>query len=74
VNGHRTGEIDASYRALFADALAAMKAAKAKDAKAVKLNDARLDPALDALNDTAGFLAIPDRDADAFDAETFASV
>ena len=51
-----------------------MKAAKAKDAKTLKLNDPRLDPALDALNDTAGFLAIPDRDADAFDAETFASV
>ena len=47
---------------------------KAKDAKAAKLNDARLDPALDALNDIAGFLAIPDKDADAFDSDWFAAL
>ena len=70
----QAGAVSAHYGPLFTEARAAWKEAKAKDAKATKLNDARLAPALDALNDIAGFLAIPDKDADAFDTEWFAEV
>ncbi len=66
--------VEAHYGGLFNDARAAMKAARAANSKTTKLNEGRLDPALDALNDVAGFLAIPDKDADAFDSEWFAAV
>jgi len=78
----RAGEVGPYYRPLFTDARAAArtlkpadpKAKNAKASPATKLNDPRLDPALDALNDVAGFLAIPDKDADAFDSDWFAAL
>ena len=75
-------EIRTHYAKLFAEATAAQKEVQAKQpplketkAKSGKILDPVLpkpeDPALaaafDALNDIAGFLAIPDKDADAFD-------
>ncbi len=62
------------YSKLFTDAAAALKEAKARDEKATKPADEPLAAALDALNDKAGFLAIPDKDADAFDADVLATV
>ena len=50
-----------------------MKEARAKDPKASKLADSNLAAAHDALGDIAGFLAIPDKDADAFDADMLAA-
>ena len=55
------------YSRLFTDAAAALKQAKAKDPKAEAPADPALAAAHAALNDIAGFLAIPDKDADAFD-------
>ena len=70
----RASDVAAHYGPLFTEARAALKGAKAKDAKVAKLNDALLDPALHALNDVAGFLAIPDKDADAFESDWFVMV
>jgi hypothetical protein len=81
--GGKAGEVRTHYAKLFADAAVALKealaqetaakaATKVKDAKpseakVVKPADPMLASAHDALNDVAGFLAIPDKDADAFD-------
>jgi hypothetical protein len=62
------------YQRLFADAAAGLKEAKAQDPKALKPADATLAAALDALNDVAGFLAIPDKNGDALDGEILARV
>lgn len=63
----KTGKVRTHYAKLFSDAAAALKEAKSKDAKAEKPADATLAAAYAALNDIAGFLAIPDKDVDAFD-------
>lgn len=63
----KTEEVRVHYGKLFTDAGAALKAAKALDAKADKPADATLAAAHAALHDIAGILAIPDKDADAFD-------
>ncbi|MFN0052228.1 MAG: PSD1 and planctomycete cytochrome C domain-containing protein [Planctomycetales bacterium] len=62
-------EIRAHYAALFTEAAAALQEAKTKDEKATRPADERLAAAHDALHDVAGFLAIPEKEADAFDAE-----
>ncbi|MBC8115489.1 MAG: PSD1 domain-containing protein [Candidatus Saccharimonas sp.] len=62
------------YLKLFADVAVALKEAKAKDEKATKPADEQLAAAHDALNEKAGFLTIPDKDADAFDADVLATV
>ena len=67
-------EVAAHYSPLFVEAREAWKTAKTKDAKATTLKDARLDPALAALHDIAGFLAIPDKNEDAFESDWFAQV
>jgi hypothetical protein len=69
--GDRAG-IDDHYRSLFAEAEAAWKAAKEADPKATALADARLEAARAALNDAAGFLAVPPKPEFAFDAATLA--
>lgn len=63
----QTEGVRTHYAKLFADAAAALQAAKAKDEKAAKPAEEQLAAAYDALNDKAGFLTIPDKDADAFD-------
>jgi len=60
------------YAKLFTDAAAALKEAQSKDPKAVKPVDAQLAAAHDALHDVAGFLAIPEKDAHAFDTDMLA--
>ena len=55
------------YRPLFDESLTALAAAKVKDPKATRPAEPELGEAHDALNDVAGILAIPDKDADAFD-------
>lgn len=77
------------YHKLFGDAGRALKSAQdasaaaarsgakkqtGPQAKAIRPADPALAAAYDALNDIAGFLAIPDKDADAFDAATLAKV
>jgi hypothetical protein len=64
--------IEAHYQKLFADADAAMADAKKADPKATKVADERLEAARAALNDAAGFLAIPPQAEFAFDAATLA--
>ena len=62
------------YGDLFNRAAAALAEAKAKDPKATAPADPMLAEAHAALNDVAGLLAIPDRDADAFDGDVKASL
>lgn len=69
-----SGAVLDHYGDLFTKAAQALKEAKAKDAKATQVADPALAAALDALNDTAGFLTIPDKDADALDADMLAPV
>ncbi|NBU41157.1 MAG: DUF1553 domain-containing protein [Planctomycetia bacterium] len=64
--------IDRHYRALFADAEEAWRAAKEADAKATSVADPRLESARVALHDAAGFLAVPPKPEFAFDPETLA--
>jgi hypothetical protein len=47
---------------------------KAEEPKVLKLTDARLEAAREALEDVAGFIAIPAKDEDAFDSATFERV
>ncbi|HEY2573336.1 MAG TPA: PSD1 and planctomycete cytochrome C domain-containing protein [Verrucomicrobiaceae bacterium] len=79
------GEVLPYYGTLFTEARLAQKTAKksaevigkgakAKEGKPPALVDPRLNPAIEALNDAAGFLAIPDKDADAFDTGWFATL
>ncbi|MCY2974225.1 MAG: PSD1 and planctomycete cytochrome C domain-containing protein [Planctomycetota bacterium] len=71
---HDSAGIALHYRPLFEAAIKAAeeaKAAAATDAKStVKLNDALLESAREALFDVAGFLAVPAKPASAFDDET----
>ncbi len=60
-------QIRSHYGKLFTDAAAALKEAKTKDPKAEAPTEPMLAAAYAALNDVAGILAIPDKDADAFD-------
>jgi cytochrome c553 len=69
--GDRDG-IDRHYRTLFAEAEAAWQAARQADPKAASLADARLEAARAALDDAAGFLAVPPKPEFAFDAATLA--
>lgn len=62
--------IEEYYRALFAEADDAWKAAKQADDKVRKLADARLEEARQALEDKSGFLAIPPQPQFAFDPAT----
>ena len=58
------------YSPLFSQAIAGAAKVKAP----AKLQEPALAAAYDALNDIAGFLAIPDKDANAFDGEMLADV
>ncbi|MBI5757263.1 MAG: PSD1 domain-containing protein [Planctomycetales bacterium] len=62
------------YANLFTATAAALQAAQTIDPKAVKPADEHLAAVHDALHDKAGFLAIPDKDADAFDSDMLAAV
>lgn len=67
------GQADAvlgHYSPLFSQAIAAA----AKEKTPAKPKEPTLAAAYDALNDIAGFLAIPDKDANAFDGEMLAGV
>ncbi len=57
------------YEPLFEEAEIAFQAAKKKDAKAKKLDDARLEPVRAALYDLYGFLEVPAKPEFAFDQE-----
>lgn len=63
----KSAEVRTHYAPLFAAALKLDP--KAKDKPAAEVTAAR-----EALDDIAGFLAIPDKDADAFDAATLAKI
>lgn len=58
------------YADLFAAANEAWEDAKKQDPKVTSLDDPALQAARDAVNDPAGFLAVPAKEAFAFDAET----
>ncbi len=64
--------IEQHYRKLFADADAALAEAKQADPKATSLSDPVLEAARAAINDAAGFLAVPPQPQFAFDAATLA--
>ncbi len=70
----KPGAIREHYAKLFHDTATALNEAKAKDAKAEKPTEPTLAAAYEALNDIAGILAIPDKDANAFDEDMLASV
>ncbi len=55
------------YASLFSQAASRLAVAQAENPKADRPLEPELAAALDALNDAAGFLAIPEKDADAFD-------
>ncbi len=61
------------YGDVFTRSAAALTAAKAKDPKATAPVEPDLAEAHAALNDVAGLLVIPDKDADAFDGEMLAT-
>ena len=63
----RADTVRAEYGKLFSDAAAALKTSQHSDPKATAPADARLAEAHAALIDVAGFLAVPDKDADAFE-------
>ncbi|GEP45254.1 hypothetical protein BGE01nite_45450 [Brevifollis gellanilyticus] len=65
----KPAEVRTHYAPLFAAALKIDPKAKDAPKPAAEVPEARA-----ALDDLAGFLAIPDKDADAFDAETLAKV
>ena len=58
------------FSRLFADAEAALAAARQADPKVTKLTDARLERAREVLYDPSGFLAVPPKPEFAFDDET----
>ncbi len=62
--------IENYYRPLFEEAEAAFRAAKKKDPKVKKLEDARLEAARAALYDLYGFLEVPAKPEFAFDQKT----
>ena len=64
--------LESYYRQLFAEAAAAMDAARKDDPKAKGIADSRLEEARAALFDASGFLAVPAKPQLAFDAETLA--
>lgn len=64
--------IEEHYLKLFAEIEPALAAAKAKDPAATTIPDERLERARLALNDAAGFLAVPEAPEAAFDGETLA--
>jgi hypothetical protein len=66
-------EVRTHYARLFADAPKVSHETQLKNAIASKPADAPTSPARAALDDVAGFLAIPDKEADAYDAEMLAS-
>ncbi|HSI65484.1 MAG TPA: PSD1 and planctomycete cytochrome C domain-containing protein, partial [Candidatus Saccharimonadia bacterium] len=73
----KAGDTDGArkhYGKLFSDATKALAAAKKKDPKAVKPTEPECVAAHDALNDAAGFLVMPDKDAHAFDQTMLADV
>lgn len=65
-------EIRDHYRDLFERAEAAFAEAKKQDPKATVVNDPRFDAARSALLDVSGFLAVPSKEAFAFDQQTLA--
>lgn len=65
-------EIGSHYRALFERVEQALAEARKTDPKASKIADAELEAARVALNDPSGFLAIPAKVENAFDAATLA--
>ncbi len=67
-----TDGIERHYRQLFADADAALAEARKADPKAATLTDPGLEAARSALQDPAGFLALPPQPQFAFDATTLA--
>ena len=67
-------EVRKVYGHIFADTASALAAAKAKDPKATEPTDPAVKDAFAALNDIAGFLAVPDKDADAFEPEVVAKI
>jgi Protein of unknown function (DUF1553)/Protein of unknown function (DUF1549)/Planctomycete cytochrome C len=64
--------IEMHYRALFADANAALETARKADPKTNTLDDPRLEAARAALFDTSGLLAVPVKPEMALDATTLA--
>ena len=70
----KANEIRDRYARLFTDTAAAIKASKAADPKATEPAEASLKEAYTALNDIAGFLAVPDKDADAFEPAIVAKI
>jgi hypothetical protein len=71
----KAGNVEAikqQYQKLFADAEAAWAAAKKADPKATKLKDAKLQAARTALYDDSGFVSVPTKPAQLFDAATLA--
>ncbi|MDB6075520.1 MAG: Planctomycete cytochrome [Verrucomicrobiaceae bacterium] len=60
-------EVHSHYAKLFADAATALKTAKLSSPKATEPEEPALKEAHAALNDIAGFLAVPDKEADAFE-------
>ena len=63
----KSAEVRKHYNQLFSDTAAALKAAKAANPKATEPTEPSVKDAFAALNDIAGFLAVPDKDADAFE-------
>jgi hypothetical protein len=68
----RIDAVDQHYRPLFAEAEAALAAARKENPKVKQLGDPRLEAARSALYDSSGFLAVPPKPEFAFDAETLA--
>lgn len=66
--------IAAHYGGLFKKVEAALAEARKKDPKAAKVEDPALEAIRAELDDAAGFLAIPDKDAHAFDEATLARI
>ncbi len=70
----KTGEVRQTYGKLFTDAATSLKTARLSNPKADAPAEPELVEAHEALNDIAGFLAIPDKDADAFEPEQLAKI